>query len=261
VGVLDNNMERQFGMENLLSHELYVLIGEELDDNFKLERTNFLRLISGEDIMIARKNKIALKRKLPAHLACCGNKMIGYEDHRGELKRRIVSWMFDHKVLPSQVDPLLDEKLWKELPAIMQKVVRAYQYYSQKYGHKSIWSVLPNYFKDSQRRIAERSNPKRAFLESNDVVYGEEYYISETELRNRFMEFCKARNFKRQRFALEGWKSDFQEMSNERNVKISIEIKGDRVYPRNGGMMMHRENFILGMDVLNQDAFVFGGGE
>lgn len=256
IGILDNNMERQFGLENLLGHDLYVLIGQELDENFKLERTSFLRMISGEEVMVARKNKVALKHLFTCHMACCGNKMIGYQDNKGELKRRIVAWLFDFKVLPSQADPNLDIKLEKEIPDILQKCVMAYLEYAQRYGDKSIWNVLPRYFVDASRRVAERSNPRRAFLESNDVIYGPDLYITEEEFRNHFMEFCKQRNFKRERFVLESWKSDFQDVSYEKNIKIDVELRGDRIYPRNGGLMKNRENFILGLDIKPDDFVV-----
>lgn len=253
IGILDNNMEKQFGLENLLDRELYVLIGQELDENFKLERTTFLRIISGEYVIAARKSKTAVKTRFNCHMGCCGNKMIGYQDNKGELKRRIIAFLFENKVLPSQSDPNMDIKLLKELPAIIQKCVMAYLEYGQKYGSKNIWDILPKYFIESSRKIAERSNPRRAFLESNDIIFGPNLYVSETEFRNRFIEFCKQRNFPRQKFDFESWKSEFQDVSHEKNIKIQVEIRGSRVYPRHGGMLVSNENFLLGLDVKHDE--------
>ena len=256
IGILDNNMESQFGLENLLESTKYILLGQELDEKFKLERTSFLRMISGEPVMAARKNKMAVKTTFECHMACCGNKIIGYQDNKGELKRRIIPFIYDHKVLPSQTDPNLHKKLEKELPAILQKCVWAYIEYSEKYGNQSIWNVLPKYFKQASQRVAERNNPRRAFLESNEIVYGEGFYVTETEFRTRFTEFCKQRNFGRIKFEFESWKSEFQDISHEKDMKIDVEIRADKIYPRNGGMMVSRENFIIGLDVKTDDFVV-----
>jgi phage/plasmid-associated DNA primase len=249
IGLLDNNMEGQFGLEILLQTEKYVLIGQELDEKFKLERTSFLRIISGETLIAARKNKLAIKHVFTCHMACCGNKMLGYQDNKGELKRRIVPFMFDYKVLNSQVDAQLYNKLAKELPAVLQKCVLAYIECGTKYGAQSVWSVLPKYFTQASQRVAERNNPRRAFLESNEIVFGADFYVPESEFRKRFLEFCKQRNFGRLKFEFESWKSEFQDLSQEKGIKIEVQMRVDKVYPRLGGIMVPRENFIVGFDV------------
>ena len=213
-------------------------------------------MISGEFLMAARKNKTAVKHLFKCHLACCGNKMIGYQDNKGELKRRIIPFLFDYKVLPSQADPHMHKKLERELPAILQKVAWAYLEYAQKYGKQSIWNVLPKYFTRASQRVAERNNPRRAFLECNEIEYGANLYITETEFRTRYMEFCKQRNFGRQKFEFEGWKSEFQDISHEKGIKIDVELRGERIYPRHGGLMVSHENFILGLDVRHDDFVV-----
>jgi len=261
IGILDNNMERQFGLEPLLDHELYMIIGEELDEHFKLERTTFLKMVSNEDIMAARKSKTAVKVRFKSHIGCCGNKMIGYQDNKGELKRRVVPFIYDNKVLPSHSDPDMHNKLRLELGAIIQKIVCAYLEYSQRYGKSNIWHILPKYFTKTSQRLAERTNPRRAFLESNDIVYGPDLYITENELRTKYMEFCKERTFARQKFEFESWKSDFQDISYEKGIDIRIEMKTDKIYPRQGGMMVHGENFVIGLDIKYDDFLVNNNDE
>src|SRR5690606_7794658 len=117
------------------------------------------------------------------------------------------------------------------LEAIIQKIVRGYLDYSQKYGKKNVWSVLPPYFIKASQRLAERTNPRRAFLESNDIIYGPDLYITETEFRNKFIDFCRERTFIKQRFDFEEWKSDFQDISYEKGIDIHIEPKTDKIYP------------------------------
>jgi hypothetical protein len=128
--------------------------------------------------------------------------------------------------------------------------------YADKYGNQSIWNVLPKYFRQASQRVAERNNPRRAFLESNEIVYGEGFYVTETEFRTRFMDFCKQRSFGRIKFEFESWKSEFQDISHEKGIKIDVDMRADKIYPRNGGLMVSRENFILGLDVKTDDFVV-----
>jgi phage/plasmid-associated DNA primase len=155
VGILDNNMERYFGLYGVLSQEPYVIFGEDLDEHFRLEKSLILRLISGEPVIAARLNREPVEIENKAHLAFCGNKIIGYEDNKGELARHIVAFIFDKKVPAEQMDPKLYEKLDSELPAILQKVSRGYLEYAQKYESQNIWNVLPEYFTGTRKRISD----------------------------------------------------------------------------------------------------------
>jgi phage/plasmid-associated DNA primase len=261
IGILDNNIEEQFGLYNIIrTGEKFITIGVELDNTFKLKRTDFLKMVSGDDLMIAVKGKTGFTYLWPSHIICVGNKLFGFEDNKGELARRIVAFMYDFKVKAEDTDLYLDEKLYKELPNIIQKMCKAYLWAAQKYGTKNIWAVLPKYFHEIKMKISEQTNALQAFIFSNEITSGKDQYCLESTFRQRFMEFCKARGLGRPRLTREMYKSVLQDISEEKGHPIYYESIGNRVYPLKGGFMRKREAFIIGMDVINRDTFSIDNG-
>lgn len=258
IGILDNNIEEQFGLDNLLvngsTENVFITMGIELDHKFKLQRTDFLKMVSGDPIMIAKKGKKGHTVTWNSHLIFVGNKMFGYKDNAGELARRIISFWYDQKLKQDDIDPQLPEKLLKEIPNIIQKITKAYLVTANKYKNKSIWSVLPKYFLKTKARIAEQSSPLRAFMECNDLIYNKEYYCLESKFRSKFLEFCSSRNLGREKLSEDMYRSVFHDVTEEKGVHIYYEPKATRMYPRGTGVKRRREAFIVGLDFVDRDA-------
>jgi len=255
VGILDNNIEEQFGLYNLIkSGEKFVTIGVELDNTFKLKRTDFLKMVSGDDLMIAVKGSVGFTYLWPSHIVCVGNKLFGFEDSKGELARRIVPFMYDFKVKTSDTDIYLEEKLYAELPSIIQKITKAYLWAAEKYGTKNIWSVLPKYFHEMKMRISEQTNILQAFLNSNDVVCGKDEYCLERQFRETFMDYCKKRSIRAPKLNNEMYQSVLQDLAEERGFPVYFQPNANKVYPRKGGKMCKNESFVCGLDIVIRDS-------
>ena len=116
VGVLSNNIEKKFGLSALA--EKFMFVGPEIKGNLAMEQSEFQSLISGEDIQIAEKHKVAksIVWSVPGMLA--GNEVPNYTDNAGSISRRLMVFKFDQKV--KKGDTRLGFKLLKELSYIMQ---------------------------------------------------------------------------------------------------------------------------------------------
>ena len=262
IGILDNNIEEQFGLHNIIiTGEKFITIGVELDNTFKLKRTDFLKMVSGDDLMIARKCNTGFIYLWPSHIICVGNKLFGFEDNKGELARRIIPFVYDFKVKAADTDPYLDEKLYAELPNIIQKIVKAYLWAAQKYGTKNIWHVLPRYFHEMKMKISEETNSLLAFMWSNDITFDKNAYCLESTFRQRYMDFCRSRGISRPRLTREMYKSVLQDVSEEKGHRIYFEPMADRIYPRKGGFLRKREGFIVGLDLISRDTYNFGASD
>ena len=211
-------------------------------------------MVSGDPIMVAKKGKKGHPVTWMSHLIFVGNKLFGYKDNAGEMARRIIAFFYDVKIRQKDVDPQLDEKLLKELPYIIQKFVKAYIDASNKYRNKSIWTVLPKYFSQTKARIAEKSNPLRSFMESNEIIYHKDYYCLDSKFRSKFMEFCSSRNLGREKLSTDMYRSIFHDVGEEKEVPIFYEAQATRVYPRGIGIKRRREAFIVGLDFIDRDA-------
>jgi len=195
VKTLSNNIEKKFGLWSI--DGCFMFISPEVKGDMALEQAEFQSIVSGEDISIARKNEKAITKewKTPGILA--GNEVPNWKDNSGSIQRRIVVWNFTKQV--TQADPKLDEKLDTEIACILQKCVKAYLDYTNKYGDKDIWSVLPKYFKDMRKKIASSTNSLQHFLESEKISYSSSAFIPQKVFVNTFMSHCQENNLLRPR--------------------------------------------------------------
>jgi GTPase SAR1 family protein len=261
IGILDNNIEEQFGLNNIIrTGEKFITIGVELDNTFKLKRTDFLKMVSGDDLMIAVKGKTGFTYLWPSHIVCVGNKIFGFEDHKGELARRIIPFMYDYKVKNNDTDLYLDEKLFQELPNIIQKITKAYLWAAQKYGTKNIWCVLPKYFHETKIRISEQTNALQGFLYSNEITFSKDEYCLESVFRQRFMEYCKSRGMRIPKLTNEMYTSVLQDITDDKGYPVHFKSHSTQIYPRKGGFIRKNEAFLFGFDVINRDSFNFTPG-
>ena len=83
------------------------------------------------------------------------------------------------KVTKNKSDPMLGRKLENEIPAIIKKSNIAYLDAVTKYGKKSIWNYLPNFFIINQNELAQQTNTLMNFMVSGKIVFGKDMYIRE----------------------------------------------------------------------------------
>lgn len=249
VGVLSNNCEKQFGLSSL--EDKLMFIAPEIKENIGLEQTEFQSIISGEDTNVARKYKTAkgIVWKTPGIIA--GNSPPGYKDNQGSISRRLVIFEFGRKV--QKGDMRLSHKLKDEIPLIILKCNRAYLMASNKHGSSDIWSVLPEYFNETQRMMNEQINSLINFLNSDQVKYKEDFYCSKKKFSRSFKDFCKENSLSFSRFTKDFYTGPFE----DRGLKVKNTKKMDRDENK-----MRRLDWVLGVCISDEvDDSEFGASQ
>jgi len=242
VGVLSNNIEKTFGLSSLKDKLLF--LAPEIKGDLRLEQSEFQLLIEGGDMQLPVKHKEShyCEWKIPGLFA--GNEPPNYTDNSGSISRRLVVAKFKKKV--SNKDPDLDIKLNKELPAIMKKAACAYLSAINKYRGQDFWSSLPEYFRDTQKDMAQNTHSLEHFISSGKVVLGEEYYCREKNFVQAFNDHCKECHLERHKFTTDYYLGVFS--NNNITVKKSVKLK----YPNTPGSPSFQGTFIFGVDLVNE---------
>ena len=170
-----------------------------------------------------------------------GNEVPGWKDNSGSVLRRVLPWNFTKQV--KDADPQLDLKLNEEIPTILYKCVRAYLDYSQKYKNKDVWNVVPEYFKKIQRQVAMVASTLHNFMESTNVVYGEDLCVPQKLFVQLFNQHCQSNNLGRPKFNPDFYAGPFS----SRDIEVreeSITYK-DRVYPK--------QPVVFGLDIVEEN--------
>jgi hypothetical protein len=166
VGVLSNNIEKQFGISAF--HDKMLFCGPEIKGDLKIEQAEFQSIVSGESVQVAAKHKKAFTVEWTVPGILAGNEVPSFSDNAGSVQRRFLVFSFLRAV--TNGDMKLGEKLAAELPRILLKCNRAYLDASARWGSRNVWTVLPTYFHATRNEMAQAVNSVEAFLASSDVV-------------------------------------------------------------------------------------------
>jgi hypothetical protein len=235
VRTLSNNVERKFGLSSI--YDGFMFIAPEVKGDLCLEQAEFQSLVSGEDISIACKYEKAksVEWKTPGILG--GNEVPNWKDNSGSVLRRILPWNFGKQV--QEADPHLDEKLDKELPAILLKCVRAYLDFAQKYSDQDVWNVVPEYFKTIQKQVAMVTNSLQNFLASEKLRYGPDLCCPQKIFITLFNQHCSENNLGKFKFNPDFYAGPFSSKNLE--VRTETRVYQDQVYSAT--------SFVFGVDV------------
>ena len=190
IKTLSNNVEKKFGLSSI--HDALMFIAPEIKGDLQLEQAEFQSIVSGEEVSIAVKCEKAKNFvwKLPGILG--GNEVPQWKDKSGSILRRLVTFHFGKQVRDSDTDPTLDSKLELEMPKILQKCLRGYLEYAQKYQDQDIWNVLPSYFFKVREQIAAATNPLEKYLQRDDIVIVNQTVKFPLDLfRSKLKDFCR----------------------------------------------------------------------
>lgn len=140
VGILSNNIERQWAMSSLIDKHgmifknyfqidissFFVIIGYEIKGDFKWDQAEFQQCVACEEIhglmrifsqklkkfIVMKKHKEAYVSSFNIPIYIAANQMMKcWHDNAGSLKRRIVVFPCRYHVPPNKVDPNLMEKM------------------------------------------------------------------------------------------------------------------------------------------------------
>jgi len=240
VRTLSNNIEKKFGLESI--KDGFMFIAPEIKGDIQLEQAEFQSLVSGEDISVARKFKTAqsVTWKVPGIFG--GNEMPGWKDNSGSILRRLLVWNFGRQVVAA--DPTLDMKLDSELPLILQKCVRAYIEYAQKYKSVDIWNAVPDYFKTIRQQVAMVTNVLQNFLNSEKLKFGPDLFCPQKLFIYSFNQHCQENNLGRHKFNPDFYAGPFS--SKDLEVRTESKTYNGRAYIS--------QPFIYGVDVHQEGA-------
>lgn len=191
VGVVSNNMEKQFGLSAFW--DKFLVCGPELGQGWRMEQCEFQSMVSGESVSVAAKFQKAFTTEWTVPVIMAGNEVPSFSDNAGSIQRRLLVFSFQKAVLNG--DMRLGDKLGVELPAILVKCNRAYLDASTRWGGRNIWTVLPTYFHDTRAEIAQAVNSIEAFLVSNDVVIDAESFVRYKDFRDAWKSFAQVNGY------------------------------------------------------------------
>ena len=242
VGVLSNNIEKTFGLSSLKDKLLF--LAPEIKGDLKLEQSEFQLLIEGGDMQLPVKYKEShyIEWKIPGLFA--GNEPPNYTDNSGSISRRLVVAKFHKKV--NLKDPDLDLKLNKELPSILKKAACAYLSAVNKFQGQDFWTSLPEYFRNTQRDMAQNTHSLEHYISSGKVVLGEEFYCRETLFVQAFNEHCKECHLERHKFTTDYYLGVFG------NYNITVKKNMKLKYPNEPNNPSYQGTFIFGVDIVNE---------
>ena len=242
VGIIPNNIERQFGLKPHINKKL--VLAPEVQGDCKLEQTDWQLICEGGKGTFAEKNKNAESDYWNVPMAMAGNQVINYNNNGGQVSRRTVVFNFWKKVLNTDTD--LDKKLEKEIPIIMKMCIDAYLWFIEKYPGKGIWELLPKYFHDNKDDMEETTNSLLHFIKSGKIKLDVNKYVPEKIFKQYFNDHCKENNFRKEKFTTDYYMTTFS------NYNIQVKKNIRKRYPIEDGKFFHG-TFIIGFDIKYDD--------
>lgn len=245
VRTLSNNIEKKFGLQGI--YDGFLFIAPEIKGDLQLEQAEFQSIVSGEDVSIAIKGQKPKNMRWNTPGILGGNEVPTWKDNSGSVIRRLMTWNFSKQIKEKDTDPMLDVKLETELPAIIQKCIRGYLEYAQKYQGEDIWNVIPEYFANVRKQIATITNPLEHYLESDAIILGnhETVKIPLKIFKERFKRYCEANNLGRPRFNPDFYIGPFS----SRDIDV-VRLNQPTQYRDRERI---NEDFLLGVDIKEDD--------
>lgn len=240
VAVLSNNCEKTFGLSSLV--DKFMFIGPEIKGNLGLEQAEFQQIISGEDTNINKKFQTAkpIKWNVPGIIA--GNQPPQYQDNQGSVARRLPIFLFKNKV--TNGDARLGQKLENTISNILYKCNRAYLEAVNKFGNVIIWTILPDYFKETTKIMSEQTNSLIHFLNSDRLRFDPELYCPQQKFVQVFKEYCSEHNFRKCPFRKDYYEGPFED--------YKLYVKRVKKFDKDENRM-RTQNWIFGIDINTND--------
>lgn len=187
VGILGNNIQPDFAVESIADCFFYMAL--DINKDFKLDQTMWQSMVSGEEVSISRKHRMALIKIWTSPGMLVGNVTPRWSDNADSVARRIA--LLDFQKVVRSGDPRLFEKLYDELAAFIKKCNMAYLLATRMHGDKDIWKVLPEYFKQKRKQLRSQTNCLSAFLqESGEVTLRPHVWMKMEDFTKMFQEYC-----------------------------------------------------------------------
>jgi len=167
VFILSSNIEKKFGLGAIYDKLLYLCF--EVKANWALDQGDFQCMISGEEVPVPIKHKVAVSTLWTVPGMLMGNEVArSWLDAAGSMTRRILVAEFNKRV--KITDTTLGKRIKERLAATMHKCNMAYHTLVRECGTSSIWDKIPEYFMGTRKKLAAVINPLEDFLTNCDVI-------------------------------------------------------------------------------------------
>lgn len=192
VGVMQNNIEEQFGMQTFGDKK--VLCGLDIRSDFRLPQAMFQSLVTGERVTLARKNKSVLEiQKWTAQIIFATNTGVGYKDDGGAITRRIIPFYFNVGIQGEMVRTDLPQQLENELVAMIIKYNRCYLEVIAKYGKQPLQKILPPEMRRNREQLREETGDIAAFIaQCGWCEEGNKSFVKRSEFIRALKAFVRA---------------------------------------------------------------------
>jgi hypothetical protein len=240
VGVMSNNYQRMFGLSDI--YDKFIFIAPEIKRDWSIEQGEFQEIVSGGTVNINVKHKqsVTVDWKAPGMLG--GNETPGFIDNAGSIQRRIMVTRFDKKVIKG--DPNLQKKLHLEIHAILKKANMMYLKATFDVGKVDIWSVLPEYFLQTQKLMAGATNSLINFLDGDKLQFDPSYSCPLEYFKRLFNIHCTENNFLRPKINVDFYRGPFS--------KYNIEVR-EKYTGHYKGQVFKKCTFLFGVDIRTDD--------
>ena len=179
VGVMSNNMEKQFGASTIFDKKLFII--PEMKGDFSLDVAVFQSMVTGEEVSLAVKHESPRVGKWTVPGIMAGNESPNWQDKSGSISRRVVVFDFPNKVPLETSNPnLLYDIVNSELPAIIRRAAMSYRWAVDQYRESDIWTALPPRICEEKRKLQFATNPLFAFINSDRIDLDPNGYVLES---------------------------------------------------------------------------------
>lgn len=245
VGIMANNYQKTFGLQDI--YDKFAFIAPEIKRDWGIDQAEFQEIVSGGKLNVNVKHKPSVRVMWTAPGMLGGNENPGFVDNASSIQRRVVVTRFDHKV--SNGDPQLSRKLELEMDVILTQCNMYYLQYARKYNNKDIWTVLPEYFMETQKMMAAASNALCAYLDSDILEFEESAYIPLDEFFKRFNMYCGENNLQKPKINVDFYRAPFAKYN------LKVVTKMTKKYPAKSGRLYKNTTFIEGVDLKWDDEY------
>lgn len=188
VSTISCNMEDKFGLENVA--DTYMCLCTEVTKKFPLNRGVWQSMVTGESVVVPRKNKGALQGPWTTPLGMFGNEFPNYDDKSGSVHRRSGLFLMPKQVDPSKADPQLQKKLQSDPAPLLVKCSRAYLDLSRRCGNSSFWKDAASaQMHKWHNEHLEHIDKLTAFIRSDEITLDPNGYCTEKQFRSSFREW------------------------------------------------------------------------
>jgi hypothetical protein len=173
VTCIGANMELQFGLSTAIGKRLVLFPDMDKDINKSLPQGTFQSMVTGENVQVAQKYKVAKGEKWDVPGIIASNYDPNYKDTHGQLSRRLAVFPYATKVPEKKRNVLLAKEIVEgdELANIFVRCIRKYKEMRAKHGSKGFWSFAPDSLLVSKTNLREGTDHLANFIANGDDFY------------------------------------------------------------------------------------------